>query len=88
MEMSDDFKTRAESFYSKKGVSLADAIIDLISQDITEEDFDIDNSPYTEEEERLFYSESNLKHLDESIKQAEDGKFVRITSEQLRAMIK
>ena len=33
-----------------------------------------------------FYSESNLKALDKSIQEAEEGKFVVKTMEELRAM--
>ena len=33
-----------------------------------------------------FYSESNIKAIDESIKQLEDGKIVKKTIEELEAM--
>ncbi|MCL1826415.1 MAG: hypothetical protein FWG20_00035 [Candidatus Cloacimonetes bacterium] len=88
IEISDDFKQRAEQYYHKKGKALSEAIIDLISQDIEEDDFDTNSSAFTEEEEASFYSPENIAYNLEGITQLVEGKKVLVTAEQLKAMIK
>ena len=86
IEMSDEFRQRAEDFYSKKGLALSDAIIGLITQDI-DDDEDLDR-PYSEEEDALLYSEKNVAKILKSVKQIEEGNFREISIEELRAMNK
>ena len=54
---------------------------------LIKEDEDLDG-PYTEEEEALFYSQENMKAVDEGIKSLEEGRVTEITLDELRDMLK
>ena len=103
LHLDDEMKERLEIYASKRGQSMLDSAFYLLNRgfeiaecddkepiDIDEdidEDFDLDG-PYTEEEEALFYSSSNLSSIEDGIRQLEEGKIVEVTIEELKAMIK
>ena len=88
LELDPVFQEKLEKYASEHNQSLSDSARYLLNKGYEiEEDIDLD-APYTEEEERLFYSPSNLAALDESIKQLEAGEVVKMTLEELRATLK
>ena len=89
IQMDDELKERAEHYYSERGLDLSEAICSLLHRSIEseeEDDFDLDG-PYTEEEEALCYSPSNVAVILERVKQLDAGNRVEVTIEGLRAMI-
>ena len=88
LELDPDFQEKLEIYASKHGQSVSDSAYYLLNKGYeTEEDIDLDG-PYTEEEERLFYSPSNLDAIDEGIRQLESGEVVKMSLEELRATLK
>ena len=82
LDLDPDFQEKLEKYASKHSQSLSDSAYYLMSKGYEiEEEVDLDGL-YTEEEERLFYSPSNLAALDESIKQFTEGKIVEVTLEE------
>jgi hypothetical protein len=87
--MDDNFKLKAENYFREKGYNLIDGIKWAINQKIDEkEEFDIDNSPYTEEEYAELYSPESVADLLERIKDLDAGKGVNMTLDEMRAMLK
>ena len=90
LELDPAFQEKLEKYASEHNQSLSDSAYYLLNKwyEQTENEDEDSDEPYTEEEERLFYSPSNLAAIDESIKQLNEGKIVEVTLEELKAMIK
>lgn len=75
-----ELKERADVIFSEMGMSMTTAFNIFVRQTLLQGKipFEIYTDP--------FYSESNMKILRKSIKEAEDGKFVVKTLDELRAM--
>ena len=80
-----DLKERADSLFHEMGMSMATAFQIFVRQTLRQGKipFEISVDDYDP-----FYSENNLKVLDRSIQEANEGKFVVKTMEELRAMEK
>ena len=88
LELDDKLQAKLENYASRHGQSLPESATNLINMGfeiIDERDLD---GPYTEEEERLFYSPSNLIAIDEGIRQLEAGEVVKMSLKELRATLK
>ena len=83
IRMERDLKERADCLFQEMGMNLSTAIQIFLRQTLRQGKipFEIAVDAYDP-----FYSESNLKALDKSIQEAEEGKFVVKTMEELRAM--
>ena len=81
INIDDNLRERAESFYSERGIDLSKAICNLLYRSIGQEDND--DPPYTDHD--IFYSSSNIVALMDSIKSGKEGKFVEKTMDELRA---
>ncbi|MBS3976056.1 MAG: type II toxin-antitoxin system RelB/DinJ family antitoxin [Syntrophomonadaceae bacterium] len=80
----DDLKSRADALFNELGLNMTTACIIFIRQAVRQGSipFEITTKP------DLFYSASNMRALQKSIQQAEEGKFVVKTMDELLAMEK
>ena len=83
IRMERDLKERADCLFQEMGMNLSTAIQIFVRQTLRQGriPFEISVDAYDP-----FYSESNLKALNKSIQEAEEGKFVVKTIEELRAI--
>jgi DNA-damage-inducible protein J len=83
IRLDDELKARAEELFSELGLSLSAAVSVFFSQAVRERGIPF----HITAEEDPFYSESNMRALRESIRQAKEGKFAKSTTlEELLAM--
>lgn len=84
VSIDDDLKEQGEKLFSSLGMSISTAVNIFISQAVREGGLPFLVTTKTDP----FYSESNMKVLRQSIREAEEGKFVTKTMDELRAMEK
>ena len=84
IRIDDDLKTQAENIFNELGLNMSTAFIMFIRQTIRQGGIPFEVTTRTDP----FYSEENLKFLRGSIKQAEEGKLVAKTWDELQAMEK
>lgn len=82
INIDEELKKSAEEISKALGISLSVAINMFLHQFVLHNGFPFEVTP----ERDPFYSESNIKVLRESIQQANEGKFVIKTMEELEAM--
>lgn len=80
IRMDKDIKDRAERMFNEMGMSMTTAFNIFVRQALRQGKipFEIAVDP--------FYSDSNIRALRRSIREAENGKFVTKTMDELRAM--
>ena len=85
IEIDTDLKERADTFFQGLGLDMASAINMFVRRTIEDGKLPfIDEQP----DEDTFYSIDNQSILLASIKEAEEGKFIRKTLDDLEAMVK
>lgn len=82
IRMDKDVKDQAEAFFGELGMNMTTAINIFVRQSLRMRKFPFEISLPPDP----FYGESNMAVLRESIRQANEGKFVTKTLEELRAM--
>ena len=82
IRIDDTLKEQGDKLFQSLGLNFSAAVSAFVSQAVREGGMPF---PLTTKIDR-FYSESNMKALRQSIKEAEEGKFVTKTMDELRAM--
>ncbi|GHV60236.1 DNA-damage-inducible protein J [Spirochaetia bacterium] len=89
IRMDEGLKKQAESLFNELGMNMTTAFNIFVRQSVRQRkipfEVSADAGPADSDP---FYSESNMKVLRESIKQANEGKFIVKTMEELEAMAK
>jgi len=93
IQIDEGLKEKGEMLFNRFGLDIADAINLFVRKSVEEdkipfevkEDFDLDG-PYTEEEEALFYSPSNIAAIMDGVRELNEGKVVTFTSDELKSM--
>lgn len=81
IRIDDDLKSDAENIFSELGLTMSAATTVFLKQVVR-----YGGIPFELRIDDPFYSESNMKALRKSIKEAEEGKFITKTMDELRAM--
>ncbi|WP_026043440.1 type II toxin-antitoxin system RelB/DinJ family antitoxin [Treponema primitia] len=84
IRMDEGLKKQAESLFSELGMTISTAFNVFVRQAVRQRKIPFEISA----ESDPFYSESNMKVLLQSIKEADEGKFIVKTMEELEAMEK
>jgi DNA-damage-inducible protein J len=84
IRIDDDLKTRADSIFEELGINMTTAFTMFIRQTIRQGGIPFEITTRTDP----FYSEENMKIVLRSIKEAEEGKVISKTWDELRAMEK
>lgn len=82
MRIDDDLKARADVLFEELGMNMTTAFNMFVRQTVRQGGIPFEITTKTDP----FYSESNMRVLHQSIKEANDGKFVSKTMEELIAM--
>ncbi len=82
IRMDKDLKEQAEKLYSELGMNLTTAFNIFVRQSVRQGAIPFEVTTKTDP----FYSESNMKVLRQSIKEADEGKFITKTMDELMAM--
>jgi DNA-damage-inducible protein J len=82
IRIDEGLKTQAESLFNELGMNMTTAFNIFVRQALRQRKIPFEISA----ESDPFYSESNMKVLLKSIKDADEGKFVVKTMEELEAM--
>lgn len=82
IRIDDALKEQGDKLFQSLGLNFSTAVSAFVSQAVREGGMPFPLTTKTD----LFYSESNMKALRQSIKEAEEGKFVTKTMDELRAM--
>ena len=83
IEMDDYLIEKAETYFREMGLNLSSGICLLVKERVARDEDDLD-APYTEEEERMFYSPENIAHVKEGIRQAEEGKVTTMSFDDFK----
>ena len=84
IRIDDDLKTQAENIFNELGLNMTTAFIMFIRQTIRQGGIPFEVTTRTDP----FYNEENMKVLRRSIKEAEEGKMITKTWDDLMAMEK
>jgi DNA-damage-inducible protein J len=80
IRMDADLKKQAEELFSELGMDISTAITIFVRQSLRQRKIPFEISAAYPvppgEEDDLFYSEKNLRHLQEAVRAADEGKFV------------
>lgn len=82
IRMDDNVKKEADRLFEAMGLNMGTAVNMFIRQTIRQKGLPFEVTA----KEDPFYSESNMRALRESIKQADEGKLITKTMDELRAM--
>ena len=83
IKINDDLKSKLETYSSKKGQSILDSVYSILNsnfEQIEEADMDYDDD--------LFNSFENQTILEKSIKQANEGKLIKLTMKEIKGYAK
>ena len=94
IQIDDDLRKKGEMIFNRFDLDLDEAINLFVKKSVEadnipfmiEEDIDLD-APYTEEEEALCYSPSNVAAVLEGVKSLDAGKGIKITTNDLLARL-
>lgn len=80
IRMDDDLKVQADKLFDELGLNMTTAFNMFVRQTLRQGGipFEVTTDP--------FYNSSNMKVLRQSIREAEEGKVIRKTMDELRAM--
>ena len=81
IQIDDNLRERVESFYGERGIDLSKAICNLLYRSIEQEDND--DPPYTDHD--IFFSDSNVAAIMDSIESCKQGRVIEKTMKELRA---
>ena len=82
IRIDDKLKEKAEKLFDELGLNMTTAINIFVRQSIRQGAIPFEITTQVDP----FYSESNIRTLKESIKEAEEGKFVSKSMEELKKM--
>ena len=82
IRIDDELKTRAESIFEELGLNMTTALTMFIRQTIRQGGIPFEVTTRTDP----FYNPENMKVLRKSIKEAEEGKLITKTWDELQAM--
>lgn len=77
----EDLKNRFEQFCDDVGMSMTTAFTLFMKSTLQK-----DRLPFAIERDP-FYSETNMKHIEEGIRQAENGEYVTVTLDEIKNML-
>lgn len=78
----EDLKNSFEQFCEDVGMNMTTAFTMFMKSTLQK-----DRLPFAVER-NAFYSEANMKHIDEGIRQIENGEYVTVTIDQLKELVK
>lgn len=84
IRIDDTLKEQGDKLFTALGLNFSTAVSAFVSQAVREGGIPFELTTKTDP----FYSESNMRVLRQSIREAEDGKFITKTMDELLAMEK